>query len=115
MYKCSIYKDVFPTDPKESQDNIPVPVSLLFRVQLPFPPYLGLEIMDGSLSSNALKTITWDVENKEFYCHVAYEYPVNIFGGGDFKDLVNWAVEEGWIMASYPKEYINLFGERPKN
>ncbi|MDH5572779.1 MAG: hypothetical protein OEY89_13520 [Gammaproteobacteria bacterium] len=113
MYKCKIYKYIFPGDPSAAED-IPEPVSFIFECELPFPPFIGLRIRSNDLGCD-IKKVDWDLDEEVFYCDVEHRYPDVMYEGNNFKNLIDWAIDEGWIVITWPNQYIEELGERPIN
>jgi len=70
MYKCQISKAVWKDVEKTDLYEI-----LIKDVELPFPPYIGLSISEGSFSTGELTGVTWDIENKKFSAGTKDEVP----------------------------------------
>jgi hypothetical protein len=102
MYKCHISKDIFPCNP-ETADKIPAPAYLYYECELPFPPYIGLELSNDEWSSASLISVRWDIESESFYCRVKEEFPwedLAIGSSASFKELIDWAVRDNWVLAN---------------
>ena len=109
MYKCKIYKDIYPADPSES-DKIPEPVCLFLECEMPFAPYTGIEITHNGIDCIII-SVNWNTEASELNCRVKYEYPEY---GNEFKELVKWSIDDGWSIISWPKQYIETLGRKPE-
>lgn len=111
MYKCKIYRDIFPCDPSQV-DKIPAPVLFRIECNLSFSPFIGLEIINGGVECT-IKRVKWDLHDEIFYCHADTDFPDIPNDEQGFKDLVIWALDDGWNVTSWPKAYIDLLGEKP--
>ena len=111
MYKCKIYRDIFPCDPSQVE-TIPAPVSFHFECNLPASPFIGLELRYGGIEST-IQRVKLNLEDNIFYCRVDIDYPDIPNDTDGFKDLITWSLDAGWNVASWPKEYVDILGESP--
>lgn len=70
MYKCRISKAVWKDTGKTELYKV-----LIKDVMLPFPPYIGLSISDGSFSSGEFTSVIWDIDKKAFSARTEDELP----------------------------------------
>ncbi len=113
MYKCKIYKYIFPSNPSTAED-VPEPVSFIFECEFPYPPFVNLRVRSNDLECN-IKKVSWDICEEVFYCQVEDGYPDKLYFGNNFKNIIDWAIEEGWVAITWPNQYIEELGERPIN
>jgi len=111
MYKCIIYRDIFPCDPSQVE-KIPAPVSFRIECNLPSSPFIGLELIHGNVECT-IKRVKWDIQNEIYYCRVDTDFPDILNDEAGFKDLVTWALDDGWEVSTWPNEYLDLLGESP--
>lgn len=71
------------------------PKILYHETQLPFPPFIGLQIFDDRWYCSPIKSIEWHSESNKFVCRVENEFPG---GYGDMylttEDICN--LSSGW-------------------
>jgi hypothetical protein len=71
----------------------------LFRdIELPFSPFVGLEISFRGWSSGKAEKVTWDFDSERFVVEVKDEVP---FSSTDYDFTVEWllqhALKQGWL------------------
>ena len=94
MFRVVITKYVWDQDDVEASK---MRVLLGRELELPFAPFVDLELTDGAWMSGAIKTVQWDVPAQRFTCAVADEFPYSR-GVDDytFDWLVRDATDNGW-------------------
>jgi hypothetical protein len=72
------------------------------EVELPFPPFLGLEISTEELHCRTIRRIEWLADQELFRCSITDEHPHLDVDGRDvsFEDLVKTNLNEGWKRVS---------------
>jgi len=70
MYKCTISKHVY-TDSSKTK----LIESLQAVVEIPFPPYIGLNIVEDPFCSGEITQVQWDNKTQEFHASTADECP----------------------------------------
>jgi hypothetical protein len=73
-------------------------VALLDRLlDLPFPPFPGLSLVEDEWSCHPRQTVTWSQGEQCFSCRVEDEYPRFAFDSYlSFDDLLRMSLEAGW-------------------
>jgi len=84
MFNVRVYKTIWNKGEKEVHDildnqpdrnNELNPSSYFYDVALEFPPFINLELSSDSWESGNIKRVSWDVDEKRFYCYTDDEYP----------------------------------------
>jgi hypothetical protein len=78
-------------------------VAILCRtVELAFPPYPGLVVVDGGWESGLIQQVQWNIPKSAFTCSVADKFP-RIVNGSDlnFEFLLDHAILTGWNRSEY--------------
>ncbi len=79
---------------------------LTWQAQLPFAPFVGLEIQLPLQRAWRLRSVCWDVEKNHFHCHCEdlFTDPLSI-DGLDRDDWIERLISAGWkVFGQYPKE-----------
>ncbi len=86
-----LVQDVSQVEPKPR-------VAIVTRtVQLPFTPFVGLQITDGIWDSGPLRSVIWDVKDEKFSCSTDDEFPVYSSGSYvTYEDLLSFRIDLGW-------------------
>ena len=73
-------------------------VALLHRLlDLPFPPFPGLSLVENEWSCHPLQAVSWSQGEQCFSCKVEDEYPRFAFDSFlSFDDLLRMSLEAGW-------------------
>ena len=105
MYKIKLFKTIWGAHPNEPLFELLVSrhevVYLEYEMEIPFPPWDGLQIRDNSRGchfwSGEILTTTWYSAEKEFRCHLNDEIAHKSGEQeGSFDWLAEKAFEEGW-------------------
>jgi hypothetical protein len=77
--------------------------SLQKELELPFTPFIGLELVFPGWSCTPLISVVWSEEDYRFFCRVEGRYPIGKSAARNlydmvttYKDLLRWALEGGW-------------------
>lgn len=74
-YKVRVIKEIFEESPDESSMHN-ISFSLFSRdIELPFPPYIGLEVYEEGIKSYTIERVQWGIDEKSFMCWTSKEYP----------------------------------------
>lgn len=74
---------------------------LLREITLPFPPSQGLEVLMENGKALSLRSVRWDVSEKNFFCTMPDDFTDEIdIDAYDFDELITDAQEEGWLLIS---------------
>ena len=73
--------------------------SLYREIELPFPPFIGLDISDEDWNSGTIEKIRWSMEENRFIAQVKDEFPYSDIDG-DYTALMllNSYEKVGWKM-----------------
>lgn len=72
---------------------------LLFEMELPFVPFIGLSIQLPEQQSWHIRHVEWNVEEATFRCHIEDQY-MNLLGVDDsYEDWLDTLQECGWSMS----------------
>lgn len=88
MYKCVFVKYLWKEKEKKRRFKI-----LEKKMDLPFAPYSGLEVCDGSWFSGTVERIVWDVSENCFNIKVLDMTPKE---GVTAELLLDVAIKQGW-------------------
>lgn len=83
---------------KSGQDTNNPKVAILSReITLPFPPCIGLNVIEDDWESEQITSITWDNDDQVFRCTVPDSFPRDDdFPPIDYEDLLEMYLEIGW-------------------
>lgn len=100
MDESNIQEDLYQVKLKlEVEDHKGNKEYLSKTIQLPFPPYIGLQILlEDSTSGNPtdpIKTITWNQYSEVFLCNVVWRFPPDTDGDEGY-----WALESHLAVAA---------------
>jgi hypothetical protein len=70
MYKCEFSKLLW-----KDEEKTGFPTVLVKDIELPFPPYLGLEVVSGKFRSGAITSVAWNSDKEIFSVGVPEEIP----------------------------------------
>ena len=103
MFTVHLIKCVWDNEDQEQSSNWSV---LTRQLELPFEPFVGLEIQLPLERAWRLQNVCWDVEGNFFrcYCEDLFTDPLSV-DGLDFEDWIEHLTSSGWkLVGTYPKE-----------
>lgn len=84
MFNVRVYKNIWNMGKAEVDDilnnqNLRIKeiesTSYFFDTTLEFPPFLNLDLSSEGWRGGMIKRISWDIDEKRFYCYMEDEYP----------------------------------------
>jgi len=97
VYKVQVIKEIFAEKPDETSMH-GIPFSLYSRdIELPFPPYPGLQICEQGIKSYTIERVQWGIDDKSFMCWISEEYPRQVFETWlSYEFLIEHTKDHGW-------------------
>lgn len=112
MYKITFYKIVWEENPDNSTDEFTEQTLLYFDIELPFPPYPGLEVLDSiyeglkdfnssackQFESGVINEVSWLNDEKRFACFTENLWPNHPKNRLklNYSQLIDKYLELGW-------------------
>lgn len=81
------------------------------KLSIPFAPYLGLMIHDGSGGVYKIDSVQWDCVEKNFRCMTTHELDFEYDSDEGYQHLKNSMQEFGWTIREVPLVTKNEHGE----
>jgi hypothetical protein len=110
MFSVVIHQTLW-EDESEPLDSCPF-VHLVYKLELPFAPYIGLSLLHGKWGCNPIKRVLYHLDDENFLCDIGDVFARNHNDEDDylkpplyFEYLVKHHAESGWEVgytASYP-------------
>lgn len=84
MYQVRVYKTIWNKTKQEvddilynqsSKNDELKSSSYFYDVTLEFPPYVNLELFSERWTCGEIKRVSWNIDEKRFYCYTEDEYP----------------------------------------
>ncbi|MFZ5531629.1 MAG: hypothetical protein ACOY4U_11355 [Pseudomonadota bacterium] len=91
MFKVSVYRKLHlgPSDSKR--------LMLRRELNLPFVPFIGLNLTDGVWYGPPIVEVTWSTSSNEFSCMLE-PYFASKHGDMTVQEVDDWAADEGWVL-----------------